>query len=212
MVRVNLILLILVSSLNLYAPSLKKLINSRKVPTVTDKTLDLSSRNLTDISGIEEVDNIHEVQMLILTDNKIKSLEPLLKIKNIELRFLDIVSNQVKDLSPIVVFKKMKKLFVYGNSFDVDHVLKVSRQFPQLEFLDMRDNVRKESEEVYGNEDEEVNGEQVADADNNEVLCPICRMGECDTHTHCAHAFHEVCLNAWLAIKNSCPMCRNILN
>lgn len=217
MIKVNLILLMLISSLNLYAPSLKKLINSRKVPVVARKTLDLSSLNLTDISGIEEIDNIDEVQILILTDNKIKSLEPLLEVKNIELKFLDIVSNQVKDLSPISVFKKMKKLFVYGNNFDTDHALKVSRQFPKLEFLDVRDDVKKESEEIDDNEGDncahvEANDNQVAEAGEN--ICSICtdESVRCDAHTHCAHAFHEVCLNAWVAIKNTCPMCRTVLN
>jgi hypothetical protein len=40
--------------------------------------------------------------------------------------------------------------------------------------------------------------------------CPICREPEdpSDKTLKCTHAFHAACLDAWLVINNTCPVCR----
>ncbi len=42
--------------------------------------------------------------------------------------------------------------------------------------------------------------------------CSICLLEMIDrTETACHHFFHEGCLNLWLALKNTCPLCRGVL-
>lgn len=46
--------------------------------------------------------------------------------------------------------------------------------------------------------------------------CPVC-MDKMDnicslSITNCDHVFHNSCLNKWRKSKNSCPMCRTIIN
>ncbi len=42
--------------------------------------------------------------------------------------------------------------------------------------------------------------------------CSICLLEMIDrTETACHHFFHEGCLNLWLALKKTCPLCRDVL-
>jgi hypothetical protein len=45
---------------------------------------------------------------------------------------------------------------------------------------------------------------------NNKIECPIC-LDKNDKEwltTRCNHRFHRVCLNEWMKISNTCPICR----
>lgn len=48
-----------------------------------------------------------------------------------------------------------------------------------------------------------------------ESECQICgnyfEITEIATTLNCTHAFHESCIYPWLRIKNSCPVCRQII-
>lgn len=44
-----------------------------------------------------------------------------------------------------------------------------------------------------------------------EENCPICheKLESKDVHvTGCKHSFHKTCMDSWLELNNSCPMCR----
>ena len=42
--------------------------------------------------------------------------------------------------------------------------------------------------------------------------CCICHCSNIDFITKCNHKMHLNCLNTWLNIKNTCPLCRTNLN
>lgn len=39
-------------------------------------------------------------------------------------------------------------------------------------------------------------------------ICPICLLDKPDIKTKCNHWFHNECLEKWLKIKPTCPVCR----
>ena len=44
-------------------------------------------------------------------------------------------------------------------------------------------------------------------------FCAICHASNTDIFDtlECGHEFHVTCLNKWLKLKNTCPMCRAII-
>lgn len=46
-----------------------------------------------------------------------------------------------------------------------------------------------------------------------ENVCSICfdSMNNSKTTLRCGHTFHESCINRWIKIKPTCPLCRRIL-
>lgn len=49
---------------------------------------------------------------------------------------------------------------------------------------------------------------------NNKIECPICldKNNKEWVTTKCNHKFHRDCLNEWIKISNSCPICRTTAN
>jgi hypothetical protein len=47
-----------------------------------------------------------------------------------------------------------------------------------------------------------------------EVICTICldKINENNVKLICNHNFHKKCLDKWLSINNSCPLCRCNVN
>ena len=44
--------------------------------------------------------------------------------------------------------------------------------------------------------------------------CPICLepiLGS-SKHLHCSHIFHKNCIDTWLSQKDTCPLCRTLIN
>lgn len=46
--------------------------------------------------------------------------------------------------------------------------------------------------------------------DGNDV-CAICRCGDDLKYTTCKHVYHKECLDQWVIVHGTCPMCRKIL-
>jgi len=42
-------------------------------------------------------------------------------------------------------------------------------------------------------------------------ICSICREAGCNIITACDHYYHYHCLNRWLGIRPTCPMCRELI-
>ena len=42
-------------------------------------------------------------------------------------------------------------------------------------------------------------------------MCSICREAGCNIITACEHYYHYHCLNRWLSIRPTCPMCREVI-
>jgi len=54
------------------------------------------------------------------------------------------------------------------------------------------------------------NSKSIIEAWTNEKGCPICLIEDIDNkiETKCHHAFCNDCLNEWLRLDNTCPLCR----
>lgn len=73
-------------------------------------TVNLNSRNITDLTGIEHLVNI---KTLYLDSNKIQNLSPLASLGN--LRDLSIHSNQISDVTPLAGMTSLKSLTINSN-------------------------------------------------------------------------------------------------
>lgn len=114
-ISLSLFLILSVISNSIYAQSLSHLIHKNLAPEVEENKLDLSNLNLTDLRGINEYPDIDKVEILILRDNKLKSIEALSKLYKYNIRILDLASNSIQDLNPLFVLKKIEELYIEYN-------------------------------------------------------------------------------------------------
>jgi len=220
--------LVLILSINLYAPSLRHLKHKGLLPKVVDKKLDLSKFSITDIEGIETYDDIDQVEELNFDDNNIKNIEALRNIKENKIKVFSIISNYVKDLLPILCCSGLKRLYVHGNKFDSDGLSTLKSSLSNLEYVDVDDDEikktvadQKAAMEKEQEEDEKISNEQSSNQDSDsykeEVNCTICMSPGPKTATPCMHLFHLACLMKWLKTdkernqKESCPNCKTDL-
>jgi len=105
-------------------------------PTPTDMlgltSLNLSSRKIKDLTGLEYATNLQTLQ---LTHNQVKDLSPLSTLAN--LRTLVPNNNQIKDLSPLSGLTQLRVLNIHENQIvDVTPLAGLKN----LEFLDLHEN------------------------------------------------------------------------
>ena len=212
------------------AISLKSLINKRKFPEVSDGVLDLSNLKLTDIKGIESYPGIEDVETLIIKDNKIASLNPLLSIAGMNLKKLDATGNKIIDVA-VLAFFTLEEIVLDSNKIDNKN-LNILLSLDSITHLGidlnpiydatykafvktgLRNGNYIEFLQELNNLVEDVEEKSVAQVDNDEDLeCAICYNKNNVILTPCNHAFHDKCLNIWKGMgKNSCPMCRQNLS
>ena len=99
---------------SLDSKSLKHILNSGKYPLVESRALDLSNLGLTDIKGIGKYPDIKKVKILILRDNKLRSINALsdIDVKD-NLEALDMASNNISDISVLTKFTRELKTTLY---------------------------------------------------------------------------------------------------
>ena len=52
---------------------------------------------------------------------------------------------------------------------------------------------------------------EISNDETKQDICPVCLEAPVSETTKCQHKFCSPCLNAWLAEKSSCPLCRSEL-
>ena len=101
----------------LHSISLEDYIRQNGMPQVINGSLNLSNKNLTDLTGLENIPNINQVQMLMLSGNQLQTLPAILfnGLNNLEL--LSLYNNRLQTL-PDTIFNSLsnlKKLSLYNN-------------------------------------------------------------------------------------------------
>jgi len=82
------------------------------------KTLSLADNELSDISGLSALQQIHK---LALSHNKIVDITPLSRLK--KLKFLFLEGNAIKDVSALKTTTTLKKLVLTNNTiFSIDNL------------------------------------------------------------------------------------------
>ena len=126
-------------SIHIPDPQLKALIENELWvldPTPTDMlgltSLNLSSREIKDLTGLEYAKNLHSLQ---LTHNQVEDLSPLSKLTN--LRRLVPNNNQISDLSPLSGLIQLRHLDLHENQ--IDSVTPLSG-LVHLEYLNLHEN------------------------------------------------------------------------
>ncbi len=219
--------------------SLKHLVNSGNSPVVNGNVLDLSNYKLSDINGIENYPGIQRIHTLILKDNKIRSLGPLINLYKkykTQLECLDICSNKIDNISALTLFKKsLKTLYGENNKLNRDQLMNILRK---LRLLDLRIEFNPiEDPEFLVNEAAGIRNKNYLDVikykreiriqnavvfklDSDEIECAICldRGNQNDLYsTICFHPFHGECLNRWITVcrenrrRATCPYCKQNL-
>ena len=216
--------------------SLKHILNSGKFPEVESNYLDLSNLGLTDIKGIGKYPGIENVQVLILRDNKLQSIEALKEIYGIDLQALDISSNKISDIAVLGKFKKLRALFMEGNKIDGVSLKKLLDTLPLLENLHVDDNPVKDPVYKYNFQttgaarnanylqvfpyvaEDQIGAVIVQEVESKVVAdkCSICIDDEDDSELvalECFHIFHRNCIGKWIQSqeKAKCPMCKKQL-
>ena len=92
------------------------------------QALDLGHQNITDLNVI--ADNVPNLRILILADNKITDISPLKKLKH--LHYLELFINKISDFSPIEDMKELVDLNIcYNKVNDIEPF----KRLPKLERL-----------------------------------------------------------------------------
>lgn len=92
------------------------------------QALDLGHQNITDLNVI--ADNLPNLRLLILADNKISDISPLTKLKN--LHYVELFMNNIHDFSPIAEMPSLVDVNISFNRFQDITPLK---NLPKLERL-----------------------------------------------------------------------------
>ena len=96
------------------------------------QALSLSNNNISDISLLSQMTQIHK---LALTNNRIEDISVLEKLP--KLRFIFLADNLIKDISKINNQARLKKLVLHGNQISS---LPDLSQFSLLAYLDLGEN------------------------------------------------------------------------
>ena len=96
------------------------------------QALSLSNNNISDISLLSQMTQIHK---LALTNNRIENIDVLEGLP--KLRFIFLADNLVKDISKINSQPRLKKLVLHGNQISS---LPNLSQFTLLAYLDLGNN------------------------------------------------------------------------
>lgn len=219
--------------------SLKHLLNNRYYPRVCGNVLDLSNYNLSDINGLEDYPDIKNVDELILRDNKIKSLKPLVALyekHKIPLKYLDICSNKISNISPLYNFKKsLTHFYAEYNQLDSNELICIlmylNLEALYIEFNPINDmafscnqimgTMRNKNylEIINYSREFRIHGIDVFELTSDDFFCGIC-LNEEDKEdlyaTVCLHVFHGRCLSRWFNTckinrrEKNCPNCRKV--
>ena len=101
----------------LYSISVAEYIQQNGIPQIQNNELNLSSKNLTDLTGLQNIPNINQVIILGLSYNQLKTLPDTIfnGLKNLQILSID--NNQLQTL-PDTIFnglQNLQKLLLYGN-------------------------------------------------------------------------------------------------
>jgi Leucine-rich repeat (LRR) protein len=94
--------------------------------------LSLSENNISDISLLSKMPNLHK---LALTGNKIKDISTLETLP--KLRFIFLANNLITDIAVLQSQERLKKLVIHSNKLCV---LPDLSHFPLMAYLDVSDN------------------------------------------------------------------------
>lgn len=98
-----------------------------------------------------------------------------------------------------------------GNNSSAPLSLRDINQHTSISHYNPRVNRRETTEEPLETEEHEASNNGNTDSDN---MCVICRCpfenGDIiRTLNNCNHRFHRNCIDSWLEIRNTCPVCRH---
>lgn len=227
--NINLFIFFIFLFLGVNAESLRSIINSTDHPKVSeDGKLDLSNLKLRNLKDIEHYPGIKEVCELILRDNNISTLEHLADV-HMSLRLLDLGNNKISNVDVLKNFPNLEKIYLDSNNLN-DEALSILFSLKKLNYLIIDNNPLKDPVywfnfvlngrrninyfQMTKPEDEsKKKREHTEECKEINEICAICHeqfKGEI-TKTKCEHIFHTICLNPWLIIKKTCPICRAVI-
>src|SRR3990167_7628019 len=99
--------------------------------------LDLSSRRLKTIKGIDRLVD-RRVKAINLDDNEISDLSPL---ENMELELISLATNKIKDARPLLKMRVLKRVLIEGNLLSYESIkafMMDPRQLLKLGELDIK--------------------------------------------------------------------------
>ncbi|MDR3646397.1 MAG: RING finger domain-containing protein [Candidatus Babeliales bacterium] len=142
----------------IYTKSVSQLLHSGTAPEVVDNILDLSNLNLSDLRGIDAYPDIESVQKLILSDNKLKSINPLSTLSKYNIKVIDLASNAIQDLTPLIGLKALQELNVEDNNLSEQVLLYILKYLKKLQRLIVNGNpIENHSYEYYRRKYKHVN-------------------------------------------------------
>lgn len=217
-----------------YPQSLSHLIHMNLAPAVVDNKLDLSNLHLSDLRGISEYPNINKVEILILRDNKLKSIQALSSLSKYNIKMLDLACNSIKDLSPLSKLSLLEELYIEGNLIAEETLQNLISKLTSLITIvvdanPIKNPVYKQYEKKFKNINfvdiyNQEFGEQIynikiykLNEPEEDQFCSICGIEDDQEDlylTECQHVFHKNCLKRWfkfctrLECKLNCPICR----
>lgn len=227
----SLIFFATLSFCSINSKSLKSLIHKNIFPQVKDNTLDLSNLNLSCLQGIDEYPQIEEVEILNLSDNKLRSLTPLSLLTNNKIKIIDLNSNLIKDLMPLINLEYLQEIYIEDNLIDIETLISI---IPRLKYLKeiivdgnpINDPLFKYFQqkykyinflELYEKQiDEPTDDIKISFLHNpsEDLVCAICLCNNDLYLTTCKHVYHKECLEKWLNFCKFlkkitfCPCCR----
>ena len=171
--------------------------------------LDLSSRRLKTIKGIDRLVD-RRVKAINLDDNEISDLSPL---ENMELELISLATNKIKDARPLLKMRGLKRVLIEGNLLSYESIkafMMDPRQLLKLGELD----IKVDDSEVIGLvEFFKPSIDLRKELREKKSECVICHTEDDPANplffTICFHIFHTDCLNKWMKKAATCPVCRN---